>query len=276
MLAGLLGDSARCGAAMWGTGLRRTRLVFAISVLLGASGLSSAAAASDESGTAMGTAMGGAATVEACVMVHQPSIDFGTVDFGSSASAPAYAVCSCSSQDQSIHAHATGASYAAGTVGWQSIAGPSTGRDTYAGDAKLGGATAVWLELTPQQVDALAPGGAAQAVHTLAAPPVGSAGAGGSLSFALFWTGVLEAHEPAWTAQPSSTTASLSGVAFVDANRGSGWVIGDRGTVLATVDGGLTWTGQQSGTTPALRDVALVDAGHGWAVGYWGTILGYR
>jgi hypothetical protein len=53
-----------------------------------------------------------------------------------------------------------------------------------------------------------------------------------------------------------------------------GWVVGDRGTILASEDGGGTWAAQSSGTTVDLNDVTFsIDSSHGWAVGAAGTIL---
>jgi hypothetical protein len=59
-------------------------------------------------------------------------------------------------------------------------------------------------------------------------------------------------------------------VAFADA--GHGWVVGDRGLILATTDGGQHWMRQSSGVIGPLSGVSFVDASHGWAVGYY-TIL---
>jgi photosystem II stability/assembly factor-like uncharacterized protein len=45
-------------------------------------------------------------------------------------------------------------------------------------------------------------------------------------------------------------------------------VVGAEGTILRTLNGGVTWTPQSSGTTNALVGVSFVDANTGWAVGY--------
>jgi photosystem II stability/assembly factor-like uncharacterized protein len=45
------------------------------------------------------------------------------------------------------------------------------------------------------------------------------------------------------------------------------WTVGDRGTIMATTDGGTHWTAQHSGTTYDLTGVAFADPLHGWAVG---------
>lgn len=73
-----------------------------------------------------------------------------------------------------------------------------------------------------------------------------------------------------WGQQDSGGDEYLEGVAFVDAT--TGWVVGDNGTILKTVNGGVTWTAQTSGTSQDLG-VDFADAVHGWAVGSGGTVL---
>lgn len=46
------------------------------------------------------------------------------------------------------------------------------------------------------------------------------------------------------------------------------WVVGERGLILASEDGGIRWKVQESGTTCSLRDVYFADPLRGWAVGY--------
>jgi photosystem II stability/assembly factor-like uncharacterized protein len=70
---------------------------------------------------------------------------------------------------------------------------------------------------------------------------------------------------------PVPTGASYAGVCFVDPMRG--WAVGDFGTVLHTVDGGITWYRQAAATSAPLTGVAFADAAHGWAVGSGGTVL---
>lgn len=45
------------------------------------------------------------------------------------------------------------------------------------------------------------------------------------------------------------------------------WAVGDRGTILATTDGGRQWSAQVSGTTHPLLAVTFHDDRSGWAVG---------
>ena len=65
--------------------------------------------------------------------------------------------------------------------------------------------------------------------------------------------------------------ASLADVCFVD--RTSGWVVGDRGVVWHTEDGGQSWQLQSSGVTCPLHSVFFLDAKRGWTVG--GSALPY-
>lgn len=64
----------------------------------------------------------------------------------------------------------------------------------------------------------------------------------------------------------------LASMFFSDSNHG--WVVGDHGTIMATVDGGISWKPQNSKGSQSLRDVHfLSDGQRGWAVGSGGTIL---
>ena len=81
---------------------------------------------------------------------------------------------------------------------------------------------------------------------------------------------------PTWHVQATLTAADgrvidINDVKFVDAQHG--WVVGDRGSIFATSNGGKTWTRQVSGTTQRLRGIDFLDTQRGWAVGSWNTIL---
>jgi photosystem II stability/assembly factor-like uncharacterized protein len=52
-----------------------------------------------------------------------------------------------------------------------------------------------------------------------------------------------------------------------------GWVVGDRGTILKTTDGGATWVAQASGTDTMLVAVAAVDVNVVWIAGERGLVL---
>src|SRR5262249_59363131 len=47
-------------------------------------------------------------------------------------------------------------------------------------------------------------------------------------------------QQPEWTAQTSGSLAKLSGVFFIDRDRG--WVVGSNGTLLVTENGGARWS----------------------------------
>jgi photosystem II stability/assembly factor-like uncharacterized protein len=75
-----------------------------------------------------------------------------------------------------------------------------------------------------------------------------------------------------WDAQDPNTTVTLRSVDFV--NDQVGWVVGDAGTIRATIDAGSTWTTQTSGVAVnrALRGVSMASAQTGWAVGDIGIV----
>ncbi|MGR8932318.1 MAG: YCF48-related protein [Gammaproteobacteria bacterium] len=64
---------------------------------------------------------------------------------------------------------------------------------------------------------------------------------------------------------------SIKEVDFVDEQHG--WVVGDGGTILVTIDGGQNWTEQNSPSKEWLNSVDFLDEQHGWAVGSSGGIL---
>src|SRR6266850_4167322 len=60
------------------------------------------------------------------------------------------------------------------------------------------------------------------------------------------------------------TSQSLNVVRFVDAT--NGWAAGNQGTILHTVDGGVTWISQPSHTLAQIISISFIDARRGWAV----------
>jgi len=66
-------------------------------------------------------------------------------------------------------------------------------------------------------------------------------------------------------ADPMQNDARLADVCFVDAD--FGWVVGDRGTIWHTQDGGRHWEIQNSGVACPLQSVCFVDRKNGWAAG---------
>ncbi|OOP56200.1 MAG: hypothetical protein AYP45_10410 [Candidatus Brocadia carolinensis] len=65
--------------------------------------------------------------------------------------------------------------------------------------------------------------------------------------------------------------SDFQGIYFVDSK--FGWVVGESGIILHTVDGGVNWNSQISRTTERLNAVQFLDVNQGWAVGGGGTIL---
>jgi photosystem II stability/assembly factor-like uncharacterized protein len=89
-----------------------------------------------------------------------------------------------------------------------------------------------------------------------------------SLALPALWS---ESRAQGWIRQESGTRESLNGVSCLDVDTGT--TVGDRGTILRTVDGGETWVAQDSGTAHNLYRVSLIDPDTAMAVGDSGTIL---
>ena len=68
----------------------------------------------------------------------------------------------------------------------------------------------------------------------------------------------------AWVRQPAGTLAWLHSVFFFDQNRG--WVVGSRGSLLATEDGGRSWKARPRPSEDVLVDIYFVDEFNGWVV----------
>jgi photosystem II stability/assembly factor-like uncharacterized protein len=65
----------------------------------------------------------------------------------------------------------------------------------------------------------------------------------------------------------------LFDVAFTSTLKG--WAVGGNGTILKTVDGGITWTQETSGTSEDLKSISMKSDTRGWICGDGGTILVY-
>jgi photosystem II stability/assembly factor-like uncharacterized protein len=74
-----------------------------------------------------------------------------------------------------------------------------------------------------------------------------------------------------WFPVDSGTTNNLNGAYLLDA--GTGFAVGDAGTILKTTDAGATWVPLTSGTARTLHDVYLFNPDEGVAVGEHGLIL---
>ena len=68
-----------------------------------------------------------------------------------------------------------------------------------------------------------------------------------------------------WFQQQSGTVKYLRTVFFV--NSQTGWVAGDTGKILKTINGGTNWTAQDYTTTQALYAIKFLNSLTGWAVG---------
>src|SRR6266487_3966289 len=74
-----------------------------------------------------------------------------------------------------------------------------------------------------------------------------------------------------WSPVSSGTTNNLNGAYLLGS--GTGFVVGDAGTILKTTDAGATWAPLTSGTTTTLHGVYFFDSDDGVAVGEQGLIL---
>src|SRR5947207_1483275 len=74
-----------------------------------------------------------------------------------------------------------------------------------------------------------------------------------------------------WSPVSSGTANNLNGAHLLDS--GTGFVVGDTGTILKTTDAGATWAPLTSGTSTTLHGIYFLDPNEGVAVGDSGTIL---
>ena len=74
-----------------------------------------------------------------------------------------------------------------------------------------------------------------------------------------------------WSSVPSGTTSNLNRAVLL--NSGTGFAVGDNGTILKTTDAGATWTTLTSGTTSTLHGVDFLNPNEGFTVGDNGLIL---
>jgi photosystem II stability/assembly factor-like uncharacterized protein len=90
------------------------------------------------------------------------------------------------------------------------------------------------------------------------------------VAFFLFFVSSLRVFGQ-WSPVNSGTTSNLNGAILLDA--GTGFAVGDTGTILKSTDAGATWTPLTSGTSNTLHGVYFLDPNQGVAVGDGGTIL---
>src|SRR5512140_877139 len=90
---------------------------------------------------------------------------------------------------------------------------------------------------------------------------------------AIFLCQAESSAQRGWFRQsPIPTGNDLLAVCFTDANTGT--IVGDRGTILRTTDGGASWVSKSNGTSwDDFSGVSFIDANIGTAVSISGTIL---
>ena len=66
-----------------------------------------------------------------------------------------------------------------------------------------------------------------------------------------------------WELMQIPTTKNLISVSFVDSL--TGWVVGDSGIIMHTMDGGQSWEVQESRTNNNIIDVFFLNSEYGWA-----------
>lgn len=82
----------------------------------------------------------------------------------------------------------------------------------------------------------------------------------------LLFAGAIQAQ---WIPEKCITKNNLNAIASASCN--SGWIVGDKGTILKKAD--KHWVEWQKPTTHNLYSVFMVDENDGWAVGGKGTII---
>ena len=82
---------------------------------------------------------------------------------------------------------------------------------------------------------------------------------------------IIKSTGSSWFSLSSGTTKILQSVFFLNAD--TGFVAGDSGTILKTVNGGFTWLSQKSGTLQSLTAIQFINPTRGYAIGLGGTIL---
>ena len=74
-----------------------------------------------------------------------------------------------------------------------------------------------------------------------------------------------------WTLQNSGVTANLNDVSGITGNEVL--IVGNSGTILKTIDGGVHWVQKTSSTISNLMKIQFVNPTIGYAVGENGTLL---
>ncbi len=85
------------------------------------------------------------------------------------------------------------------------------------------------------------------------------------------YTSCEDEENSTWNRVESGTSSELSDIVFRD--DGHAWIVGEKGTVLRSEDGGETWASIDTGIDANLLSVAFANAQYGVAVGERGAIL---
>jgi hypothetical protein len=174
------------------TQLRR-RHVVVVAGLLAAASMAVPAAADGHGGTVPGTVTV-AAAAEACLLVDATEVDFGTLEFGGSSTAPDewYGVTSCSGATQDLLVAGTDATGDDGAA-WSLLPFlPDTNAYYLRVYFVLQVGEGFPLMTAPQQLETQLPANESGLVfHDLEMPTAGSDGAGQVMTFDIVWTAVL-------------------------------------------------------------------------------------
>ena len=89
----------------------------------------------------------------------------------------------------------------------------------------------------------------------------------GWIGFNLTWNGGR-------TVEPQKKGFTLDDILDVDfVNQETGWIVGEKGMIAKTTDGGDSWNIQESGTQYKLNSIFALNENTAWAVGWGGMIL---
>jgi len=86
----------------------------------------------------------------------------------------------------------------------------------------------------------------------------------------IFLTTIDVEADYGWKRLSSETNLFLYGVCFVDSL--NGWVVGDKGIILKTTDGGNSWIEKEANIGSWLLSVHFIDRNNGWVCGDFGDL----
>ena len=74
-----------------------------------------------------------------------------------------------------------------------------------------------------------------------------------------------------WEIQNDELNSDLSAMIFIDTQ--TGWIVGDDGKIIKSIDSGFSWVDQNTPTSEDLLSVDFITSADGWIVGKNGVIL---